>query len=396
MKKVTILSLHLGYGGIEKSITALANLLCDQYDVEIACIYKLYDEPAFDLDKRVKVKYLICSNLPKKLETYKILLFKFHFIKLFKKLWSDYFSKLKFMSFFKDTYSGLSMYHKRSKVMKKFIKNCESDVIISSRTFLNEWLGEFAKESVLKIGWEHNHYHNDMKYAIDVVRSCKNLDYFVLVSNDLYEFYQKKLIGNRCKCCYIPNIIDSIPKKLAKLENPKLVSVGRLSKEKGYLDLLRIYNVLEKKYPDWTLDIIGDGPERTNLEKYIKSQHLNDKVTLHGFQNKKYIDNILNQSSIYLMTSYTESFGIVLLEAMSHGLPCIAFSSAEGARELINSGSNGYIIKNRNNRAYIRKVEDLIKSIEIRRKIGKNGRNSIKKYCGEEVIKQWIKIIGRE
>lgn len=58
MKKVSILSLHLGYGGIEKSIVALANLLCESYKVEIACVYKLYDKSVFELDKRVKVKYL--------------------------------------------------------------------------------------------------------------------------------------------------------------------------------------------------------------------------------------------------------------------------------------------------------------------------------------------------
>ena len=58
MKKVSILSLHLGYGGIEKSVIALANLLCEKYDVEIACSYKLYDKPAFFIDKRVNVKYL--------------------------------------------------------------------------------------------------------------------------------------------------------------------------------------------------------------------------------------------------------------------------------------------------------------------------------------------------
>ena len=68
MKKISILSLHLGYGGIEKSIIALANLLCEKYTVEIACTYCLYDKPAFVLDKRIKVKYLTKDIAPNKEE----------------------------------------------------------------------------------------------------------------------------------------------------------------------------------------------------------------------------------------------------------------------------------------------------------------------------------------
>ena len=64
MKKITILALHLGYGGIEKSISALANMLCDTYDVEIVSSYKLYDQPVFDLNPKVKVKYLITKYQP--------------------------------------------------------------------------------------------------------------------------------------------------------------------------------------------------------------------------------------------------------------------------------------------------------------------------------------------
>ena len=66
MKKITFLSLHLGYGGIEKSVVAVANLLCHDYEVEIISVYKLYDEPAFKLDKRVKVHYLIEKYKPNK------------------------------------------------------------------------------------------------------------------------------------------------------------------------------------------------------------------------------------------------------------------------------------------------------------------------------------------
>lgn len=396
MKKVTILSLHLGYGGIEKSITGLANILCEKYEVEIICIYKLYEKPAFFIDERVKITYLIESDMSLRLAKYKLLLFKGHFIKLTKKLTEDYFSKLKFISFIKDGISGIFMYPKRFLVTKKAISENDADIMISTRTFLNEWLSGYGKSNVVKIGWEHNHHHNNEKYAVDVVRSSKKLDYFVLVSKDLKRYYTRKLRKYPCKCVYIPNLLDSIPKRLSPLKEKRLISVGRLSAEKGQLDLLRIFKHLLKRHPDWHLDIIGDGPEREKLEKYITTRQLQDNVTLHGFQSKEYIDKLLHKSSLYIMTSYTESFGIVLLEAMSHGIPCVAFSSAEGAREIITSGKNGYIIKNRNANAMIKKIEDLMKKDDVRKQMGKEARKTIKQYTKEVVQEDWYKLLEKK
>ena len=375
MKKISILSLHLGFGGIEKSIIALANLLCERYEVEIACCYKIYDEPSFKLNSNVKVKYLMGEHKPNR------------------DAWKESIKKKNVVKFFKESCYGLKVLNLRRSSMINYIKNCDSDIIISTRDILNDWLGEYAAPGVIKIGWEHNHYNKAKGYADNVVRSARKLDYFVLVSNALKHYYKDRLYRYGCQCVYIPNIIDKMPKKRAELENTKLISVGRLSKEKGYLDLLRIYSILSREYPDWTLDIIGDGDERAKLEKFIKIHGLEDKVTLHGFKDKEYIDEMLHNSSIYLMTSYTESFGIVLLEAMSHGVPCIAFNSAEGARELINSGKEGYLIKNRNFSAMIMKIEDLINKPHERKRIGKMGRKSAEKYTGEIVKEKWFDLI---
>ena len=374
MKKVSILSLHLGYGGIEKSVAALANMLCDKYEVEIACTYKLFDKSVFPIDERVKINYLTDVK-PNKEELKKAI----HSKNIFK--------------IFKEGLYAVKVLRKRKRTMVKYIKNCDSDVIIATRDIFDEWLGDYGKEETLKIGWEHNHYHNDFKYAANITRSNKKLDYLVLVSNSLKEFYSKELINAKCECVYIPNVIENIPEKVAPLNNKKLVSVGRLSPEKGFIDLLKIYAILHKDYPEWTLDIVGDGVEKEKLENFIKEYELEDSVTLHGFRDKEYIDKLLQESSIYLLTSYTESFGIVLIEAMSHGVPCIAFDSAEGARELIQSGKNGYLIKNRSYTAFLKKVEDLIKSKEERRKIGKVSREGVKQYTCEVVSKQWIDLI---
>lgn len=356
----------------------------------------MYDKPAFTIDERVKITYLIDSDLPVRVASYKTLLFHGHFIKLAKKLTTDYFSKLKIVSFFKDGLSGIFMYPKRFSVMKKAISESDADIMISTRTFLNEWLSVYGSQDMLKIGWEHNHHHNNEKYAVDVVRSSKNLDYFVLVSKDLKKYYAKKLRKYKCQCVYIPNMLDNIPKRLAPLESKNIISVGRLSTEKGYIDLLKIFKQLAKRHKDWHLDIIGDGPERDKLEEYIKTRQLEDKVTLHGFRSKDYIDKMLHQASLYVMTSLTESFGIVLLEAMSHGIPCVAFSSAEGAREIISSGKNGYLIKNRNASAMIKKIEDLMKKEDVRKQMGKEARKSIKQYTKEVVQEDWYNLLEKK
>ena len=88
---------------------------------------------------------------------------------------------------------------------------------------------------------------------------------------------------------YENSYIEKLPEKSSDLNKKKLVSVGRLSPEKGYMDLLKIYNLLHKKHPEWTLDIVGDGVEKDRMIKYIEEHNLKDFVTLHGYQTKDYI-----------------------------------------------------------------------------------------------------------
>lgn len=375
MKKISILALHLGYGGIEQSIVTLANVLCKKYEVEIASCYKLYDKCVFELDDRVNVKYLN-DNLKPNHQALR-----------------DALKKKKVFTLMEESLFAVKVLYKRRKSIVNYISTSKCDAMISTRDIFNYWLSAYGQEGVLKIGWEHNHFHGDYKYATNVVNSAKGLDYLVLVSSELQKYYAHSLRNSDCTCVYIPNSIDSIPDSIASLKNKNLISIGRLSQEKGYLDLLKIYNILVKEYPDWKLNIIGDGAEREKLEKYISTHNLTDMVTLHGFQDKKYINKLLHESSIYLMTSYTESFGIVLIEAMSHGIPCIAFDSAEGAREIINSGENGYLVKNRNFDAMLMEIKSLINNESKRKKIGKSARESIKKYSSNVVAKEWFTLI---
>lgn len=378
LKKVTILALHLGYGGIEKSIAALANLLADDYEVEIISSYQLFDKPAFDIDPRVEVRYLITKYKPNR------------------EAWKSSIKHLRPISFVKESFNSVMTLALRRSTMIRAIENCHSDIIISTRDLFNTWLGTYGRKSCYKIGWEHNHYHGDMSYADKVTKSARNLDALVLVSDSLRKFYKKQLSDTKCKCFYIPNMLDSVPDQLSKLNEKRLISVGRLSREKGYEDLLDVFKLIHQEEPSWRLDIIGDGAQKNLLGDRIFNEGLKECVTLHGFQDKTFINNLLSQSSIYLMTSVTESFGIVLIEAMSYGLPCVAFDSAEGATELIQDGVNGYLISYRNKEEYAKKVVELIRNKKLRTKLGSAGRKTSLNYTGDKVKRDWIKLLKRK
>ena len=375
MKKITFLALHLGYGGIERCISTLSNALSDDYEVNIISTYKLYDEPAFYINDKVKITYLM-SEKPNKKEIKEAL------------------KKLKVITLIKELIKARKILNKKKNLMIEAIKNCDSDVIISTRDIHNDWLGKFAKEGVLKIGWEHNYHNHNSKYISKIVDSVKNLDYFVLVSKELTEFYKEQLKDTSVKCVYIPNSIDYIPKKVSELDNHNLVSVGRLSFEKGFIDLIDVMKMVVSVYPDAILNIIGDGPERKKIEEKIKQNMLEDNIKLHGYQNKEYINSVLQKSSVYVMTSYTESFGIVLLEAFSFGIPCVAFETS-GSSEIISNNWDGYLIKNRDYEAMAKKICELLKNQNRRIIMGANGYNKASEYKIEIVKDKWLKIINK-
>lgn len=377
MKKVTILALHLGYGGIEKCIAALANSLVDTYKVEILAIYKLYDEPAFYIDPKVHIRYL-SKVVPNKND------FKYAV------------KRVNIFKIIKEAIKALNILRIKRKVLIDAIDSCDSDIIISTRDYTNKYLGEYRNNNVIAIGWEHNHPHGDKVIMKRLRNSCKYLDKLVVVSRELKHIYSEDFKNNNIKCQveYIPNFLEKIPKKINKLDNKNIISVGRLEPEKGFLDLVSAFKLIELKDGEAYLNLVGDGSQKDKIFKNIVDNNISRKVKMPGYLDFEELNKLYEETSLYLMTSYTESFGLVLIEAMSHGIPVIAFSCAEGAKELINNGVNGYLINNRNEHEMADRAVKLLNNPDKLKELGENARTTALKYSKDEVKKMWIKLLG--
>ena len=372
---ITILALHLGTGGIEKYLSSLVKMLYKNYKIEIISTYKVSDTPAFDFSKNVKITYLI-NDYPRKKEI------KFYIKnkKLLKTLLLGInFFKLIILKYYRNIVA---------------VEEINSKYIITTRAFHNKIVSNNKNRDIIAIATEHNYHNNNNKYIRNLVDSCKNINYLVLVSEELKNFYSNKM--KNTKCVYIPNVIDSIPKYQKKKKvNYKLISVGRLSPEKGFDDLIDIISMIKNSIPDIGLDIYGDGLLFDTYNEKIKSLNLEKNIKLKGFCNHNEIMKNLKDYDLYVMTSFTESFGLVLIEAMSRSVPCIAFDSANGAKTLLSNG-NGILISNRDKEKYTKMVVELLSNKDLLNEIGKNGYNSLSCYDINNVKKQWLDLLSEK
>ena len=371
MKKITFLTLHLGYGGIENAITTLANSLNSDYKIEIISVYKRYDTPVFKLNKNVKINYLIEHADNKNIISK---------------------NPLKIL---KNVFLKKHNHRLELKLVKEFIMNCDSDIIISTNFKYNSIISKYAGNS-LKIGWDHSYHNNNQKYIQKIADSSKDLDYLVLITNEMYSCFSTLLEGTNCKCVHIPNALETIPEDVSKLDQKNIISIGKLSKEKAHADLVEVFKYVSLKYPDWKLNIIGDGTERESVENQIKKYKLEDNVILHGFRDKKYIKKIMENSSICVVSSTSEAFGIVILEAFSYGIPCVAFDASIGAKELISNNWDGYLVSDLDKDRMTKKIIDLIKNDNRRIIMGSNARKKSLKYTIDEIKQLWLKIIEQK
>lgn len=170
--------------------------------------------------------------------------------------------------------------------------------------------------------------------------------------------------------------------------------VGRLSYADKRVDrLINIWNLLGEKTKDWKLVIVGDGPEKTNLENQAKALNLkNIEFTGYSTNTKKYYD----MASVLCMTSTFEGWGLVLTEAQTNGVIPIAFGCSEGVKTILEpNGVNGLIITPFNLNEYAKSLEHLLSDYSYRKTLQKNIINKSKEYSPENIGKKWIELFNK-
>ena len=201
------------------------------------------------------------------------------------------------------------------------------------------------------------------------------------------------MIKSKCKVVNIPLSLDHMPEKTSQLSNKVITYIGRLSEEKGVIDLIEIFKKIHDKDEECTLNIVGDGELKGKIMQKISENHLEESVFMKGYRTKSELEEIMLNTSIGINTSYTESFGLALIETFSYGIPCVAFSSAEGIKEIIDNNKNGYIIENRDFEEMADNVVDLVNNKNKLKTFGKDAREKSKQFDVRNIKERWFKLL---
>lgn len=190
----------------------------------------------------------------------------------------------------------------------------------------------------------------------------------------------------------ITNVVHLNPLfRIGSLVNKRVIFTSRFSSQKGIPYLLDIWKRVHQRHSDWLLDIYAQGELRDEYLPKIEQLAINIKVN----DGTADIFNRYCDSSIFVLTSVYEPFGLVLPEAMSCGLPVVSFDCDYGPREIINDGVDGYLVPLGNVEMFADRICQLIEDPQLRHKMGKNGILSSKRYSPDNIMPQWKSLFER-
>lgn len=376
MKTIHIIALHLAFGGVEKAIINMANLFVERYDVEIISVYKMPNSPAYPLDERVKVRYLL-NDIPNRAE------------------WKASVHGVKPISFVKESARAVKILAGKKLGVIKAIKGINDGVIITTRHEDNLLLSKFGSPDVLKIAQLHHDHNFESKYINAFKTEYGNIDYFTLLTPGLAAEVGEMMRDTKTQAVYVSNFIDRYPEKpdFAARERTVLAA-GRLNYVKRFDKLIKIFARVHEKKPDWKLKIIGEGEERPALEKLIKELNAENYVCLTGAMNADEIEQEMCKAGVYAMTSSSEGFSFVVLEAQSCYLPTVAFDVRVGPPFLITDDVNGCLVPDGDDAAFADKLVELIDDDAKREALGEAARVRSLDFSRDNIAKLWFDIIG--
>ena len=280
---------------------------------------------------------------------------------------------------------------KKIKKVRRLIKKSGDCIIISSdikMTLLIKLASINLNVNIKAIEhFDHDTGNIVLKAIRKILYNMIN-DVVLLTGEDL-----KKYNWCKTRITVIPNILSIPTTKKSDLTSKKILSVGRLTHQKGFDMLLECWKIVSPKYSEWCLEIVGDGEDYTKLNKYIVDNELQN-INIVPFTldiHKKYLS-----SSIFVLSSRYEGLGMVLLEAISCSMACISFACPSGPKTIIKNNYNGLLIKKNNIADLSKGLEDLISSLDLRKQLSGNCVKSISIYEEENIINQWRELLKYE
>ena len=356
MKNILIIVPSLNGGGAERTASLLANKLVqfDKYKVymcllsDIPIYYKLDERvEIFYVDRNIKSKFSIDKNI------------------------------------------------KRSNYISNKARELKIDLIIGY-TIIGGILSCLVK---LKVGVDNivcerqdpNQFRKSYRFIRNLLYRKATAAVF---QTDDAERYFTNIVR---RSIVIPNFLDvkNMPKPLnyAQRKN-RIINIGRLEPAKNQSLLIRVFAQIHDKFPEYTLEIYGDGSQYQNLKRQIESYGLNDKIFLRGFSFNIFDD--IKNAKLFVFTSNYEGYPNALLESMAMGLVSISTDCpCGGPRSMIKDGENGFLIPVGDEKKLKRKIVECLENEELMEKISQNAQKIRESNNAESILEKWTSYIDQ-
>lgn len=368
--KICILNEGFGIGGLERVTSVVGESLSNYYDV---FFYSMFSSENF---YNIENNFIVGSDVSKKRNKY---LNPNNYLKK-----TSYLLNKKIIP---------SKYHQKEvSALCKWIRSQEINVLIISSPILISFIPDITKKSNVKcIAWLHNNYDVYMddytkKFNEAFVNGLESANAAVCLTQ--YDLERYRIHNKNTKCIYNPLTIEHKENDLADLSKKNIAFTGRIAFDHKGIDYL--IEVAKSLPLDWTITMAGDGTaeQKQKLLSLISENSLEKTVIFKGPLKGETLNEHYRNASIYLMTSRWEGMPLVLAEAMSFGLPIIAFSQS-GSNEVLENGKYGVLVKNGDILEMNMRLNDLISDIEQREELSKKSLERVNSFDLDKITHQW-------